>query len=49
MDQILLAYQGRVAMLKALFGGGKKESGLVSAKDAGGVRALFRGLGQSAS
>lgn len=45
MDQILLAYQGRVAMLNVIFGGGKKTPGLVSAKDAGGVRALFQGLG----
>lgn len=45
MTSIVMAYEGRLKMLKAIFGGGEKpkEAG-VSMKDTEGVKALMRGL-----
>lgn len=46
MRELLLAYQGKIDMLKAIHGGGEKSGPvLTSAKDGAGVRALLKGLG----
>jgi hypothetical protein len=51
MTTIVAAYDGRMDMLKAIFGSGEKSrkgkppaDGLVSAKDPAAVKALFMGL-----